>query len=645
MVFTLEGNCRRAIALLEGLKLIAIVSSCDVDGRITEVNEKFCQITGYSKQELIWKNHRIINSGVLPKEFFENMWNTITAGKVWRGEICNRKKNGELYWVDSTIIPLMNDRGVIEGYTSVRFEITQRKKLEKNLFEQTQKLQLVLDSSNFGTWDWNPQTNEVYYDRMWCDQLGLKLENVAQDISTWLDRVHPEDRDSCFADINAHTSGLSPHYENVHRMQHANGQWVWVLDRGKIVSRDSQGNPTRFIGTHADITRQKAKEIEYKRNLETKSAILRSARFAIISTDVSGVINGFNAGAERILGYRSEEMIGLCSPLLFHSMEEMVSCAQALSNRLGYKVPPDFQLFSELSKLDDANDRQWTYVGKNGQRVQVRLSVTPLHDTDGSINGYLGIAKDLTEELATQRTIELQRANLVSSSRMAALGEMAAGIAHEVNNPLAIIAGKADVLLQVIAKQREVSPEKIKESLEKISVAAWRASKIISSLKSLARNAERDPKTVLNFEDVLSEALGLCSEKFKHNGIELRVVVSKGAAFEGRAVQIAQIITNILNNAFDAVLPQADKWVEIRVKKMVNKIKILFIDSGPGIPQDVQKKLMQPFFTTKEVGRGTGLGLSISRKIAEEHGGDLYFDSSNPNTCFVLELPAYKNNH
>jgi C4-dicarboxylate-specific signal transduction histidine kinase len=272
------------------------------------------------------------------------------------------------------------------------------------------------------------------------------------------------------------------------------------------------------------------------------------------------------------------------------------------------------------------------------------LSVTALHDTEGQINGYLGIARDLTEDLATQKTIELQRAKLISSSKMAALGEMAAGIAHEVNNPLAIIAGKTDLLLQRLESGITPSSEQLKDSLAKISVAAMRASKIITSLKSLSRNAEQDPMVNLKFEDVLQEALGLCSEKFKLNGIDIRLSLSSGAYIRVRSTQVAQIITNLLNNAFDAVLPLEEKWIEIKVIKMVNKIKVLFIDSGHGIPHELQSKLMQPFFTTKEVGRGTGLGLSISRGIAEEHGGDLYFDPTHANTCFVLELPTTNKN-
>jgi C4-dicarboxylate-specific signal transduction histidine kinase len=146
----------------------------------------------------------------------------------------------------------------------------------------------------------------------------------------------------------------------------------------------------------------------------------------------------------------------------------------------------------------------------------------------------------------------------------------------------------------------------------------------------------------VSIRTVISDALSLCSEKFKYNQIRLTVDCIHDHNFNGRQSQIAQILTNLLNNSFDAVKDLTNKWVKISVTTTESQLKIEVIDSGKGITPNIQAKLMQPFFTTKEVGKGTGLGLSISRKIAEEHGGELFFDTKAAHTSFVLFLPLPK---
>lgn len=636
------NNCRdlkKSQAILNGLKQISIISSTDKHGTITEVNDRFCEISGYQPSELIGKNHRIINSGTHNEAFFKAMWDRITSGKIWRGEICNKKKSGELYWVDATVIPIKEDDGTIVAFTSIRLEITDRKLLEQKLLAESQKMHLVLDSSDLGTWDWNPSTNKVEFDEYWCRQLGLDQKSIKMDLSTWNERVHPDEMAACYADIQKHIDGKAPSYENIHRVKHADGRWRWILDRGKVVARDERGQPVRFIGTHSDITKQKEKELEYKQGLETKHAILKSARFSIITTDTNGIITGFNEEAERILGYKASEMIGIQTPLAFHDQEEMVTAAQTLSASLGVEIKSNFGVFVAIANLETFNEHQWTYIRKDGKHVQIRLSISVLHDTKGNISGYLGIAKDMTEELATKKMIELQRAQLHSASKMAALGEMAAGIAHEVNNPLAIIAGKANLLLQALEKNQPLDNEKLKDALEKIVRNSFRASQIITSLKTLSRNADSDPMHTINIRSVINDALAICTEKFKHEGIDLFINIQSNSLFRGRTVQISQVLTNLLNNAYDAVKNLKTKWVEIKAVESGPFLFVSVTDSGTGIPEDVQNKLMQPFFTTKEVGKGTGLGLSISRKIAEDHHGDLFLDIQNPNTKFVLKLP------
>ncbi|HND85446.1 MAG TPA: PAS domain S-box protein, partial [Pseudobdellovibrionaceae bacterium] len=257
-------------------------------------------------------------------------------------------------------------------------------------------------------------------------------------------------------------------------------------------------------------------ETLYKDALDRKLAILKSARFSIITTDVNGIITEYNEEAERILGYKPEDVIGQTSPAIFHVVSEVIATAKTLSEECGVEVPVGFETFVYKANQGTFDERQWTYVHKNGTHTQVRLNVTALHNQSGDIYGYMGIAKDITKEIHDAQVIQNQQAQLVSSAKLASLGEMAAGIAHEINNPLGIISGRANILLQMIKSKREITTEKIQETMEKIIEQAFRASKIIKSMRSLSRNSENDPFMPVSINEVIDDCLDLCRQRFAH---------------------------------------------------------------------------------------------------------------------------------
>lgn len=230
---------------------------------------------------------------------------------------------------------------------------------------------------------------------------------------------------------------------------------------------------------------------------------------------------------------------------------------------------------------------------------------------------------------------------LVQSAKMSSLGEMAGGIAHEINNPLAIIHGKAEQL-KLRLKKGTVEPGELpdwEKQLSKIETTADRIAKIIHGLRSFSRSADADPMKEVKVSQILEDTLELCKERFRSHGIALKVSPSGEIAIECRPAQISQILMNLLGNAHDAVEDLAEKWVELNVSVSDGFVLIRVTDCGQGIPEQVAEKMMEPFFTTKGVGRGTGLGLSICKGLAEHHRGSLSYDRSSKHTCFVLKLP------
>ncbi|MGP9673134.1 PAS domain S-box protein [Pseudoalteromonas sp. AOP31-A2-14] len=183
----------------------SIVAITDIKGTITFVNSKFCEISGYTEQELVGNNHRLLNSGMHPKSFFKDMYKTLKAGNVWNAQICNKAKNGAFYWVDTTVAPFLDEQGRPQSYIAIRTDITTLKRQELELAHHKTQLQLVLDSTAVGVWDWYVDTQKVHFNNRWAEIIGYTLEELEPtDLNTWLDNAHPDDLAESTRLLNKH---------------------------------------------------------------------------------------------------------------------------------------------------------------------------------------------------------------------------------------------------------------------------------------------------------------------------------------------------------------------------------------------------------------------------------------------------------
>lgn len=240
---------------------------------------------------------------------------------------------------------------------------------------------------------------------------------------------------------------------------------------------------------------------------------------------------------------------------------------------------------------------------------------------------------------ALQKLDEL-RAKTIHNSKLASLGEMAGGIAHEINNPLAIISGNVEVLVKLF-ESGKLDALQFKKRTEAVSNTIVRIRKIVDGLRSFSRDGSKDDMKVVSVREVIDDALGLCSEKFKGKGVALRAQVPADCgSVKCRKIQLSQVVINLLNNALHAVEHLENPWVEVVVEQSHKTMKISVTDSGLGIAPEISEKMFEPFFTTKDVGEGTGLGLSISSGLVKDQGGTLYLDETSRNTRFIIELLA-----
>lgn len=251
--------------------------------------------------------------------------------------------------------------------------------------------------------------------------------------------------------------------------------------------------------------------------------------------------------------------------------------------------------------------------------------------------------QDFNEQLemkvkANTAVIIEQRGKLEHTAKMSALGEMAGGMAHEINTPLAIIQLRTDQLIEHI-KDDALDLAFMDKSLNSINVTIKRIATIINGLRSFARDGKNESMQVYSVSKIVEDTFGLCREHLVSHGVHLEYICEQDYSIKCRPVELSQVLLNLLNNARDAIQNQDEKWIKVHLQGYEQFIELSVTDSGPGIPKEIQEKMMQPFFTTKEIGKGTGLGLSISKSLIQAHNGQITIDNTSPNTKFIITLP------
>ena len=313
---------------------------------------------------------------------------------------------------------------------------------------------------------------------------------------------------------------------------------------------------------------------------------------------------------------------------------------------LGNELIDEFE-HDEKSLNKENIQMEFLIQGKKGQKFPALISrASFIKNSDGE-NGYIYSIIDMTRLKENEKIIEEQRAKLVQNTQLASLGEMAGGIAHEINNPVTIMDGQIRRLKDYLLDQSSEGKEKL-ELVEKIEKNLKRVVNIVSGIRKISRKGDGDRLEHLIVKEVFDSLKNLCGEKFKNDQISIQFPnVNEAWMVMARETQLLQVLVNLITNSSDAVSGFSEKWVEIMAKRdtKLEKLEIRIIDSGKGIEEDVLEKIFNPFFTTKDIGKGTGIGLSISKKMMEEQKGGLYYDLYKGNTSFVISLLSPNSPH
>jgi signal transduction histidine kinase len=322
----------------------------------------------------------------------------------------------------------------------------------------------------------------------------------------------------------------------------------------------------------------------------------------------------------------AEQLCELCEPDILHRpVDELIQPS----------VPLQRGLLAELEAKTTLHDLDAMLTLPRHKPIPILLSGAVLRDGPEGATGAVLSARDMRQQHALL-------AKLLSTSKLAALGEMAGGIAHEINTPLTVIQGRAGQIRRMVNEEPRdtLDTRTLATFAEKIEATTQRIARIVRGLRAFARQGDHEPLQPVVVNALVQDALDLCRERFKTHGVALRTgPIDETLRVPARGTQIGQVLVNLLSNAFDAVEQAEERWVLLTVEPHGERVEIAVEDSGPGIPPALRERMFQPFFTTKPVGKGTGLGLSISHGIAQEHGGSLFLDETCPHTRFVVSLP------
>ena len=361
-----------------------------------------------------------------------------------------------------------------------------------------------------------------------------------------------------------------------------------------------------IIGWFYDVTEEKENELKLFEALNLQTAIFDNSGYLMIRTDKDGLIKQINKEVEKLLGYKAEELIDKHTPVFLHPKQEIEKRTKLFSKELNKEIQTEFETLIIKSDLNLDNEYEWTYITKQGKEIPVLLSITTLKDKNNQTQGYIGIAKDLT-----------QRKILESQAKLASMGEMIGNIAHQWRQPLSVISTIASGIT-VKSEFGKLELPSVLEDMESIIKQSKYLSKTIDDFRNFIKNTNNKEK--VSVLSILDKTLSIVNSSIVNNNITIVTCFEDDGIIDGYENQLIQAIINIINNAKDALNENTkDKYIFMETKKDKDTLSLSIRDNAGGIPDGIIEKIFEPYFTTKHQSIGTGIGLSITHQIITKH--------------------------
>jgi PAS domain S-box-containing protein len=595
------------------------------EGIFTDVNNTFLLKTGFTKEEVIGKtvdelglflqpekqkaaNEELAKNGVLHN--FELQINT-SSGKIVDGLF-----SGEII--------KSHDK---KFFLTVMVDITERKLADNIIRESESNLAEAQRIAHIGSWEWDLVSNSVKWSKEMFNVFDIDPDTYDVKPESLIKMLHPNDIESFTQNMNQNLLGGDfPSLE--YRVIHNDGSVHNILAEGRKIL-DENGKPLKSIGTVQDITERKRAEQTLKVSEEKYRTMLNASPDGIFLINFNGRITDVSEIGIELIGYENkEELIGKHF-LSFVPKEGKKTILSIITKTLNEGISQNIEM--KIKK-------------KNQSMFLSEASSTLIQGADGKPFAFMIIIRDISFR-------KKMEAKQIHSDRMANLGEMASGIAHEINQPLNIISMVLDKILFETAKTDTIDVGFLKTKADKIFENIIRIRNIIDHVRAFSRSHDDYVLTAFDINGSIENAASMLAEQFRHLGINLTLNLDNNIPqLVGNTYKFEQVIVNLLTNAKDAVIEKKSKqegytdlFVGIHSYQENHFLIIEIIDNGIGIVNDDLHNIMLPFYTTKEEGKGTGLGLSISYQIIKEMGGTIDITSDNTNgTIIKLVLDTKK---
>jgi PAS domain S-box-containing protein len=628
---------RMSIAIEQSSASIVIT---DLKATIQYANPHFCLMSGYGVDELIGKKMSMVKSGLTPPATIQSLWSTILEGKVWQGEIINKKKNGELYNEHVIISPIKNTSGTIENFIAIQQDITERKRNEAELEWNISLLQMMANSSPLGFLVVDNRDDSIlYFNHRFCEIWGItdleeRMKNESMKNNDIIPYCIPILTDpvafgeSCKPlqdpDNSAVVEDEIQFNDNV------------TIRRYSTQIRGKQGQYFGRFYIFEDITIQKKAEQFLKEKeqqtteklnvaegrIKDMSFFLDQASDAIIVTDMDDVIVYSNNSVEHMYGWNKEELVNNKFAEYFYNSELNVK--------------------TDIGR--SADEEQWEADHKHQTKTKVNiwihLRATIITDSSTGIRSILYVITDVTKS----RMLQEQASH---SQRLESIGTLASGIAHDMNNIL------GPILIALSHFDRLLPDEKSRDMNNMLKSNILRGSGLIKQILGFSRMSHHDVM-VVQIKHIIRELERLIKETFPKS-ILFDLSMSKELfPVMANPTQMHQVLLNLCVNARDAMPEGGELKIRaenVMIDAMTAKMnidakvgpycRVTVSDNGVGISQSIVNKIYDPFFTTKEVGKGTGLGLFNVASIIKSHKGFIQLETEvGKGTSFQLYIPA-----
>jgi len=540
------------------------------------------------------------------------------AGGEYESEYRITRPDGSTCWVAGYGSVESDERGKPAFARGVSRDITKRKIAEEELRESEARFRTVADAAPVLIWMAGPDKLCIFFNKGWLDFTGRKLK---QELGNgWTEGVHADDFAHCL-DIYKNSFDARQPFTMEYRLRRNDGEYRWVLDSG-IPHFADDGAFLGYIGSCIDITERKLAEEKFR-------LVLDAAPNAMIMVDSAGVISFANAPAATVFGYSHSELIGC-------NIETLIP------ERFRDRHPNYRKGFhSEPSSRAMGAGRDLFGRRKDGSEFPVEVGLNPIHTSEGFF--VLASVIDITTRKQAEFEHQRQNMELARVGRVAVMGELAASLAHEVNNPIGAMVANASAGQRLIATGK-VEIGELNDLLADIAADGRRAGEIVQSIRNMVRKG-KERRSLIEINDTIQDLLRIIhAEAMERDVTVVTEIDSDGCRVMADRVQLLQVLLNLTMNGFEAmsVIRSDARRLRIRADRNENgEICISVRDSGPGFPGGLVEQLFEPFFSTKA--EGTGMGLAIARSIIEAHGGTLSGENcEDGGACFTVCLPEIK---